>query len=838
MKLFERYKDRGYHTCITTTFGIEFDAYEQIVLPRLRAVGCYNNLVLADQTMLNHAVTRSFGLPVYAGRHYSIAGIAAKGVFHPKLTLQIGQEQGRMMIGSANISASGLAGNLEMVGQLEIPKGEGVSGNPESGEARLIAAALAYLRETMDLHDPTSQCHLQWMMAHTPWIQEITPAPGLEILADGTGAALLTSSSSTSVSIGQRYEELISERPVERLIVISPYWDHDLGAVRQLAERLDAQRVALLIDKNTGKFPAEALAQLPRAEIYDLRALPESGGAERFIHAKAFIAETPDADHLLFGSANCTRNALGVGPAGGVNHETCLYRRLPPKTLLDQLRLTTVIAPNNTVAVSDVPPFEIGDEILPAKESRPSPGTFDCQSDLLSWRLAPGIPPDAQIELFDQHGDRLTAKLIRQADGREGVQRYLISDANDRPGLARVRCSDGTISAPAVVRLMDVLHDVIRERRDKSSEKTIRRLAAATEAGLWFWEVLFELQQGIRKQVSELATGRMTQAPTADVPDDETSYEPVSYQQFIEGRQQRGTHSPLERNSLAGSDFSLARDCLNRINGKVIQPKDAPERDDASTSSSLDRGDETEDGAGAIEHGQEFEMAGEEPPADRAAEEAAKVARNRQAMADRGRVVSEVDAFIKRLRAKRGISLDSHDLFCFRAMLTILATLGQPGGKEAEITDIQVLPLSSQNDAWPTLMGKLLYLMFKARKPAVRDLTIDDHHDQLPDDIMECWVMAMWSVQACRFAADNVLGKDGSGLWNFGDLAVWVYTWTLPGLEGVPEDKLTAEYERVNQRYAVHLGLDPQAIRASHEKNFAARDNVILPAPVAMASLN
>ena len=36
MRLYERFADKGYHSSIATTFGIDFDAYENIVLPRIR----------------------------------------------------------------------------------------------------------------------------------------------------------------------------------------------------------------------------------------------------------------------------------------------------------------------------------------------------------------------------------------------------------------------------------------------------------------------------------------------------------------------------------------------------------------------------------------------------------------------------------------------------------------------------------------------------------------------------------------------------------------------------------------------------------------------------------
>lgn len=68
MKLYERFAERGYHTSIATTFGIEFDAYENAVLPRLRGAGCFNNMLIADGRMLTHALSAEAVLPRQAAR--------------------------------------------------------------------------------------------------------------------------------------------------------------------------------------------------------------------------------------------------------------------------------------------------------------------------------------------------------------------------------------------------------------------------------------------------------------------------------------------------------------------------------------------------------------------------------------------------------------------------------------------------------------------------------------------------------------------------------------------------------------------------------------------------
>jgi hypothetical protein len=116
MKLYELYGESGFHTCIATTFGIDFDAYENIVLPRLRGAGCLNNALLADGRMLTYALDGASVLPRHAGRHYTVAGVPMSGVFHPKITLQLGRRNGRLMVASANMTAPGLAGNLELAG--------------------------------------------------------------------------------------------------------------------------------------------------------------------------------------------------------------------------------------------------------------------------------------------------------------------------------------------------------------------------------------------------------------------------------------------------------------------------------------------------------------------------------------------------------------------------------------------------------------------------------------------------------------------------------------------------------------------------------------------------
>ena len=72
MKLYNAFAEPGFHTTISTTFAIDFVAYEQLTLARLREAGCMNNIVVADARMLTYALEDAERPPLQAGRRYIV----------------------------------------------------------------------------------------------------------------------------------------------------------------------------------------------------------------------------------------------------------------------------------------------------------------------------------------------------------------------------------------------------------------------------------------------------------------------------------------------------------------------------------------------------------------------------------------------------------------------------------------------------------------------------------------------------------------------------------------------------------------------------------------------
>lgn len=818
MKYCEHFGDKGFHTTVMTTFSIDFDAYETVVLPRLQGGGCHNNVVLSDAGMLTYALDGGSALPAAAGRQYSVIGAQArgKGVFHPKIVLQVGRQQARLFVGSANLSASGLGGNLEVVGRLNCNR-------DDSGERRIIAAAWHYLERYLDREQSAVAHQIEWMRTRARWLLDTPPAEGPVTLTDGTLAAFHTDGE--AASIGSRFADLVGGEPVYRLVVISPYWDEQLAALAHLAARLKPREVVIFIDTSRTFFPAMALSVLPNPRILDLRQFAQ----RRFVHAKAIVAQTRDWDHLLYGSANCTIAALGTNDRRERNAEACLYRRLPPGAAMGALRLTELVEQGPDLDPHALPPY-VPDEPLPLAETHlRCPGRFECQRDVLYWR--PSGSPDGQIELLDAMGESLVASLTPVGTRRD-VLSFKLSCLSARPAFARLRLADGVLSAPAVISAVDVLREAVREPRSRQVELAAQQLGIETEEGLWLLEILDDLEAAEiqLRRADKLSAPRNAQRDgTADT--GQPAYQTLSYDEFVKGRHLRGENIRPTRHSFLGSELSLVRGFLNRI--LAIDGWQAV-RDEAFNDGGLaiafDLGDETEDAAADVESGKEFPN-GEQRKACEVPPEEQHGMRVRQMRATRQQIAACVEKFqnAMRKRAETG-DVSAGDLLRLRVLLMVVVASGcglyevalDLPQHQTQRSSFQVLPMDGEY-GWPLMLGRVLFAFFGGNPSPMRALIIDIGHSDIPDDLLECWATCYWVSQACLFAATTYAGaaavnRDG----RFARLAATIYNLTGLRTDELHSDRMRQMFDALSARFESRLGVFPAGLTTLYERHLSA----------------
>jgi len=821
MKLYEKFADKGYHTSIATTFGIDFDAYENVVLSRLRGAGCRNNMVFTDSRMLSHALGGASDLPQQAGIRYTVSGVNTEGVYHPKLFLQAGRQGGRIIIGSANLTPSGLAGNLELFGVISC-------GVDASGEQELFLQAWNYISKFIDdSHRPVAE-QRSWMLRRVPWLSSVTSAIGPVQLTDRTLAALLTPDPVSG--IGTRFANLV-DGPVRRLIIISPYWDTELAALANLVERLHPRETSVLIDPETRDFPKISAGRIDGLKLFSR----ENFYKGRFIHAKGIIAQTDTADHMLMGSANCTLAALGNNRFAGKNEEICLYRRFPPDSLLNVLQLGEVFADDRIIKLDDLKDPEDADDLPLADLGKINPGQFELRGDLLLWYVGTiRFADDCTVTLLNAHATEMACKFIKLDSIADGVVRFQIAEAEQRPSFARVKFADGRASSPAIITVIGELKKEIREKKNTRIQNRLDDLEFERNVSLALLGLLDDLLDVERAEASQIDTLSINKGRKEDTSVSEKPLHKVlNYDDFVAGRRPRLKGRGTTYNSLAGSEVTLVRSILNRIIGlgdDDIAQNDA--KGNGANNVVFNLGDETSDGAGDLEGGGEFGALNQSSvegrtglsPDSELEDEERRLRLAKYERDTKEQILRAVAVFNTQMRnmRKEGAALTNYDLVRLRVLLMVVASAassernGSENVNEAD-AGIRVLDLEDSEDSWPIVVGRLLFTFFGGNNPAIRQLLLTEEHDQIPDDLYECWGTCYWSLAACfqltlskheRVRIENLIKP----------LVRNCFLLTLPSKDELLSDDIMGIIDRMSESYASGLGVDRLAISEGYKK--------------------
>jgi hypothetical protein len=311
---------------VLCTYDLDPSRFEDVVLPELtKRRRWFRTLVLADAASLQkHGVLGQRS----AASTYELAPVrvAGSGVFHPKLiVLQAGAEV-LVGIGSGNLTAGGLGGNLEL---MMFATNEGTDG------AALAESAIQFLDDLRTTRRVTLPASARRFLER---ICRSTRAR--------TGGPVLHSLARPLIA------QLPPGRPgrVTRVHVMSPW--HSTSSDTDGVEPDVIGRVAKALGRrpqvhtqgHAGKVPAlgkKTEVRILRASAYggdeDLDAESGEDASKRVrrparLHAKAYLAVDATNATLWFGSANCTLPAL-CRVAGSGNVELLVRIALDRKAL-------------------------------------------------------------------------------------------------------------------------------------------------------------------------------------------------------------------------------------------------------------------------------------------------------------------------------------------------------------------------------------------------------------------------------------------------------------------------------------------------------------------------
>lgn len=707
---------RPFHSAFATTFSIEFTAFEELMLPKLKESGATNLLLIADERMASMSLSDGSRLPAKLGREYDLySPPVTNGLFHPKIVLQIGRKAGRLFVGSANVSAAGIAGNAEAVVELECR-------DEPSPEREIVRAAWHFVSGLVSRNAGGANDACKWALQRAPWLIGADASTGVQQLEDGTVIGFLPRD--TGPGIGSRFIDLVGGEPVERLVVASPYWDGNLAALSALIDGLQPSTAIVLLDEEGHEFPAGVA---PPA-IVEFQAFPHQVKG-RFKHAKFVIASTASHDHVLVGSANCTTAALGRGTQAGNNFEACIYRRLPRERAVEALKLTdcllaAAIDPDAVPRKPPTPPIPMLD--IEARKA----GAFEVDGDMLRWTIPDGFSGTGSIALLDPQAT-LLASLPFELSG-EPVSRRSFRLTLEKPELvsfARVHRDDWT-SNRAHVSHRSLLR---RHRREVATGSVARAVAIFEQGGdfeLWMHEAFDQLA---RADFNDHPIPPKSTPSSQDRKKDEVEDEvrSLSYEEFMEWRSPDLRKERHLDSTLAGTHADSIRSFLNLLVGK--KPP-APEGDPLDPD------------------GDDDEPSGDDDVPD---PPKANPKAPRQEIDARERVTVDPKQYA-RLILKYATTIAKADPLVptdvLRVRYWLLFLLYKT--RHGELP--RGLDATSDEHGWPRMALRVISAFFCGARPPVTRLMIAKEYTAMPVDFLECWATVLWTLNAMEALLDRV----------------------------------------------------------------------------------
>lgn len=315
----------GSELCLIATYNLHLPFFEAVVLPKLEAAGCRYVAVLADARQCAAGLSADSTRPRRAGHDYALFPIQMPGggaAFHPKVMLLAGARQGRLLVGSHNLTVSGMTSNREITNLFEVdPRDRGSLG------VQSAQAAWRGLRAWCGGLPAEARHYLDEMLRVAPWLEGPTP------LAEPEATVLV--SQPTGPSLWSSVRSKVAGR-VRRVFVLGAFFDEELEFVKVLAKDLRPREIVVGLDARTVAINGAAAQKLPGVRFVDAHAV---GGARGYLHAKLIALELEGGRELVVtGSANPSAPAW-VTESRRRNAEAIVLRQGPRRALLERLGL-------------------------------------------------------------------------------------------------------------------------------------------------------------------------------------------------------------------------------------------------------------------------------------------------------------------------------------------------------------------------------------------------------------------------------------------------------------------------------------------------------------------
>lgn len=299
---------KGYDVAFLTTYNFEVRFFEEQVLSVLLGNNIRIVNLFADSKELNKEMSHSYSRVL--GREYFVTPVFMNGAFHPKVVLLLGDGKAKLIISSANIKTSGYIFNNEVFNTFEYSSNN-------TTYANIIASAIDFFKQL-------------YTEAHNNDNEARKKLSSFKISEnDGNDLHLLFNAKE---SIINQLKDIIHEE-VKRINIAVPFYDSTLEAIKNMQTVFSCSDCHLFIQNGKSTFPNEynLLNKIvSESSVHLFNSVSDQKTSTAFYHGKVIEFVTNEYSYILYGSANCSANALTRAKPQNGNIECCILVRGEP----------------------------------------------------------------------------------------------------------------------------------------------------------------------------------------------------------------------------------------------------------------------------------------------------------------------------------------------------------------------------------------------------------------------------------------------------------------------------------------------------------------------------
>lgn len=297
-KLDELISGRDYHSAIVTTYTLDPHYLSTIFTSLIRSKQIKNLIVLCDIGEYHRICNQPESFEILLNSKVIVLPARTNRLFHPKVIFLVGKKAVSTIIGSGNLTYSGMGGNDEIWGAFHAREGE-------LKNAEIIKKSWQLISQNLpELTGFGKKLTTDWILNYSQCLKEILA--NTAVSTNSQHYELLTNESNESI-----WKAIFVRLEGEKVItanVISPYFDSQASILKRIKNELDPVIFNVVFDDH-GLLP-DRLQYLEGIQFYSWQSIESETST---LHAKIFSFKLKSGRILnVIGSANATPSGLGI----------------------------------------------------------------------------------------------------------------------------------------------------------------------------------------------------------------------------------------------------------------------------------------------------------------------------------------------------------------------------------------------------------------------------------------------------------------------------------------------------------------------------------------------